>query len=866
MTPPEPVAPRLVEREQELTDVAEVARDAMSGSGCVVLVSGEAGIGKSSVVNAVRGRIPAEARLLVGHCDDLSTARTLGPFRDLIGSVGAELSAALRDGTDRDRILTALHAELDWAGRPTVLVIEDVHWADDATLDVLRYLVRRVDRLPLVLMLTYRDDELGRQHPLLQLLGMVGGQARRLALRPLSAAAVRELCAGTGLGAAEVLAVTSGNPLFVSEVLAAGPGAGVSRTVTDVVLARLGRLDDPVREAVEQLSVVPTAIERQLVDALVPGGLAALAAAEERGFLTVTPRQATFRHELTRRAIADAVPAGRQALLNARVLAALIDDPAADVARIVHHAAAAGDHGAVVRFGPTAARSAAALGAHREAAAHYRLVLAQAEAFAPAERAALLDGYAVMSYMTGESDCAVPAQQQAIALYRELGASASVGAGLRWLSRMHWIAGDRPAAEATAAAAVAELERVGDRRLLAIAYSNRAQLDMLARRSSAAVPMAERAVALARETDDVATLCHALNNLGSALWALGRPDGRGLVEESLRIALEINAFDDAARAYTNLAWPLLDQFQLDDAQQYIDAGIAFADGAEHGVFIEYLRIGRARLEMHRCEWDAAIRSAEQAVTGHAQFRYQALTVTGRIHCRLGAASGAGELATAVELAREANEPQWLGPVAAASAEAAWLRADHAAIVAVAAAPYAELFELDDPSLWPELAFWLGKAGHPVRLRPSANPYGLLAAGDWREAADIWQATGCRYEYALALAESAEPHDQLAAIEVLDALGAKPLARILRDGLRRRGITTIPRGPVMSTQQNPAGLTGRQLEVLELVADGLTSAEIADRLVVSIRTVENHVSAVLGKLGVHSRAEAVSRSRAFLRSR
>lgn len=176
--------------------------------------------------------------MLVGHCDDMSTARTLGPLRDLIGSVGADLSAALRDGDDRDRILTALRAELDWPGHPTVLAIEDVHWADDATLDMLRYLVRRVAQLPVVLVLTYRDDELGRDHPLHQLLGLVTGQGRRLELLPLSLAAVRELSAPDGgvapqIAAEEVYSITSGNPFFVSEVLAAGPAAGIPRTVTD---------------------------------------------------------------------------------------------------------------------------------------------------------------------------------------------------------------------------------------------------------------------------------------------------------------------------------------------------------------------------------------------------------------------------------------------------------------------------------------------------------------------------------------------------------------------------------------------------------------------------------------------------------
>ena len=152
----------MLERDTELAALAHAAREAADRHGSVVLVKGEAGIGKSSLVEALRSHLPAEGRMLVGYCDDLATPRTLGPFRDLVGSVGTELSRAVTDGSERDRELTALRTELTWFDHPTVLVIEDAHWADDATLDALRYLIRRIADLPAVLVLTYRDDELNR--------------------------------------------------------------------------------------------------------------------------------------------------------------------------------------------------------------------------------------------------------------------------------------------------------------------------------------------------------------------------------------------------------------------------------------------------------------------------------------------------------------------------------------------------------------------------------------------------------------------------------------------------------------------------------------------------------------------------------
>ena len=161
----------VLERDTELSALADAVQAAAGGTGCVVLIMGEAGIGKSSLIEALRARLPGSGRMLVGYCDDLATPRTLGPFRDLVGRVRAELSRAVMDGSDRDRVLAALHAELSWPEHPTVLVIEDVHWADEATLDALRFLIRRIADLPAVLILTYRDDELDREHPLRGLLG-----------------------------------------------------------------------------------------------------------------------------------------------------------------------------------------------------------------------------------------------------------------------------------------------------------------------------------------------------------------------------------------------------------------------------------------------------------------------------------------------------------------------------------------------------------------------------------------------------------------------------------------------------------------------------------------------------------------------
>ena len=855
----------ILERDAELAALAHAAREAADGHGSVVLVMGEAGIGKSSLVEALRFHLPAEGRMLVGYCDDLATPRTLGPFRDLVGSVGTELSRAVTDGSERDRVLTALRTELTWPDHPTVLVIEDVHWADDATLDALRYLIRRIADVPAVLILTYRDDELNREHPLHGLLGQASrsDHVRHLPLHRLSQQAVRQLSAGSSVDTNDLFALTSGNPFFVHELLASTQGERVPPTIADAVLARVRSLDPSTQDVLEQLAVVPSALDRWLVDALVPGSgqggegtVAALAAAEERGLLSVSTRKIAFRHELTRRAIAGSVPAARLLALNQRVLAALIDHDGSDVSRIVHHAAQAGDQDAIIRYGPAAGRDAARAGAHREAVAHFGLVLEHEGRFAPGERAELLAQYAIECYTIGAIDKAVKAGRRAVEENRSLGDLRQLGACLRWLSRIWWMAGNRANAEQAGREAISVLERAGDSRLLALALSNESQLCMAACRFAESIEYGERAAALARETGDAAVTSHALTNIGVSRWGLGDPAGQPTLDEALRVALEAGDVEDACRAYVNLVRNLLDWCRLEEAERYLTAAMKLAEETEFFGILSYMQVMRARLEFARGSWDEAVRAAEAAVDAFLPARCPALIVLGRVQVRRGQARAAGLLLSAWKLAVQLDELQRLGPAAAARAEDAWLRGDHARVRDIAMPVYQEARRLGERAYQAELGYWLTKAGQPTEAA-SDHPYALQAAGRWREAAGLWQAAGCPYEHAAALAESPEPGDLLASLEILDELGATPLATLVRRRLRALGTTRIPRGPRGETRVNPAGLTTRQVEVLRLLGMGYTNAQIASQLVVSVRTVDSHVAAVLAKLGAASRREAAA---------
>jgi DNA-binding CsgD family transcriptional regulator/tetratricopeptide (TPR) repeat protein len=852
----------LLEREAELAVLRDVAREASRGVGSVVLVSGEAGIGKSSLVAELPGVVPGGGRVLVGWCDDLATPRVLGPLRDLVGRVGPALADAVRS-TDRSAVLDAIRDELDAAPGPTVLVVEDVHWADEATLDVLRFLLRRMAALHAVLVLTYRDDEVPSEHPLRQVLGLASRVVgvRRLRLARLSPAAVRRLGQASDVDPDRLFGVTSGNPYFVTEVLAAGDSEAVPLTIADAVGARLAHLDPSALAAVEQLAVIPSAAEQWLVEAVLPGPAAsavdALVVAEERGLLAVTPGRVAFRHELTRRAVVDTMPAARRVAANRRVLEALLDRPDAELSRVVHHADQAGDRDAVLTHGPRAAAEAIAAGAHRQAAAHLRLVLDHDPDLEPDAEADLWESFAVESYTVDAPSAEVlQAQLRAVVLRRQ-GDSISLGASLRWLSRIAWWAGAPEIAGAAADEAVERLTGTGDPDALAMALSNQAQLHALAGRDQEAVALCAKALAMSGISP--ATRSHLLNNRGLALIQTGDSEGYAALQESLRVALDAGEPEHACRAYVNLAWLEVERLNTASAEELILAGIEFADRSEFLTFGRYLHLELGMLRFTTSHWDEVLPAAASALDGSPPIRCSALTLIGRTRARRGEPGADELLHEAWELAVQVGECQRIGPAASALAEAAELNGDAAAAREVVESAYRLAQRHGTTAVRAELAYRMGQVGTPVGGNGIPHPYALLADGRWREAAQRWRESGCRYEAALARTSSTDPHDLLEALAELDELGAEPLARSVRATLRLMGVAKVPRGPLPSTRDNPSGLTQRQSEVAQLVVQGMTNAEIAAHLVVSIRTVDSHVAAILGKLGTRSRRELVTRA-------
>ncbi|HVG21262.1 MAG TPA: response regulator transcription factor, partial [Blastocatellia bacterium] len=397
---------------------------------------------------------------------------------------------------------------------------------------------------------------------------------------------------------------------------------------------------------------------------------------------------------------------------------------------------------------------------------------------------------------------------------------------------------------------------------LAMAYSNRAQLHMLADDNQQAVIWGSRAIELAEKLGATETLVHALNNVGSAELLARNEHGRIKLEESLRLALANNLQDYAARAFANLASFTVRDRNYRLAMRYLDNGIAYS--TEHNLDSRklYMTAWRARANFEQGDWD---RAADDAafVLGHnrvsAITRIPALAVLGHVRVRRGDPDAAQLLDEARELAAETGELQRIVPVASARAEFAWLKGDLEQVMSEARFVLEMARGHDESRLHEEFAFafWVWRAGGDVEAHEKlATPYALQMRGDWRAAAESWRQIGCPYEEAMSLADGDEPARR-AALDLFERLGAAPAAERLRQILSASGVRGLRRGPRQSTKENPAGLTNRQMEVLALLAYGLSNNEIAARLFISAKTVDHHVSAILSKLDARTRAEAVS---------
>jgi DNA-binding SARP family transcriptional activator/DNA-binding CsgD family transcriptional regulator/tetratricopeptide (TPR) repeat protein len=851
-------APRqLVERGDFLAQLEALRGEALGGSGRLVFLGGEAGVGKSALAAALAAAAAGHT-VRRGCCDNVTTAEPLGPLVDAL----PELAGVLAGDAGLSKFGLFQHVRNLLSGSPLLVLVEDVHWADEATLDVLRFLGRRLAGSELMILATFRSEEVGRDHPLTVVLGDLATMPGvvRMQLPPLTGTGVRQLLeqASSELDAGEVYLSTGGNPFYVTEVIAAGSGQ-VPATVRDAVLARVSGLSQPGRDVVAAAAVLGRGSAADLLARVSGQPLAAVDECLHRGVLVADGNAVSFRHELARLAVQHSLPRDQRAQVHAQALAELIARGSGDDRQLAYHAAGCGDRTAVLRHAPVAAARASRLGAHREAAGQLDLALRHYDR-PDRRRAGLLAHLSYECHLTGRLDRAQSCQLEAVEIYEREGDALAVGRSQRWLSRLAWMRGQAEDSRRHAAAAIAALEPLEPGRELAMAYSNMAQLRMLAGETAEAVRGGTRAIELARRLSDRETEAHALNNVGTALCMAGDvPDGLARLAQSLDLALANDAHEHVARAYNNLGHTAVANRMFADADRHLRAGIVYC--AERD--LDTLRLNMVALQVWSLAEQGRYAAADQGladVLRHPDVspitRLGPLAFAGALAARRGGDDTAA-LDEALRLAVHTGEVPDLVPVAVARAEAAWIAGRVHDIVAEVDRVWPAAVASPLPWDLGELSWWLQAADeHRQAPIPLARPFALMLAGEHSAAAEQWRALGCPLWQAYALARSPHTQDAQECLDILDRLGI-PAARraVLRD--RHASGLPVPRGPRAASRANPGGLTARELEVLGLLADGLSYAEVAQRLTLSEKTVGHHVSAVLRKLGEPTRSRAVA---------
>jgi DNA-binding CsgD family transcriptional regulator/tetratricopeptide (TPR) repeat protein len=845
----------LLEREIELDLLdSALARIGMTG-GQVVLVRGEAGIGKSSLVNAfVEGR-ERNAHVYYGACDDLVIPRPLGPFWD-IARDERSLVPLLEKG-DRIAVMQAAIELLSASLRPSIMVIEDTQWSDEATLDAIKYLGRRIGRTNGLLVLTYRDGVVDFEHPLRGVIGdLPAGNVMRIQLAGLSGSAVRSITDGSGLDSDDVMAVTNGNPFFVTEMVAA-TGESVPSSVQDSVMSRVSRLSPQARDFLGAISVIPQALSSSDALRLTGSDGGVIDECVSRGFVERTDGSVSFRHELIRRAIESSLPEGERISANRRVLEEL---PGDNPAVLVHHAREAHDVDRILEFAPLAARGAASVGSHREAVSHFRQLSELTDQIGRSELSQILREWARAEFLVANFQKAIELNERALELHRHDADVIAESQTLTETALYHENAGHRDQAENLARLAV---EVLGDDPAgsdLARALETEAYLQAMANRPRIAKELVDRTLEAGGEGIDELVLVRSLNHSGVVAAAEGYMKGQAALDAARTRAEAAGMWFEEARALVNFAWHATENRDLTRGSDYAQRTIASCIRHDIPTLESYGSAVYATVLDFTGDWEKAEDLARDQMDRMPLSRLVAHPLIGVLEARTGRPAAHHTLSEAHEAALGMRELQRRGPVVVAAAEHEWIT--NKAVLS--------RDEMKDVmSEWLRVGFkwspgsiarWLWQLGELTEPPEGiAEPYRLLIEGEPQDAATLWRTIGIPYERALALMHG-DLENRIEALEILETLGASAVAAKLRRTLRDDGVV-VPRGKSRESRSHAAGLTARQAEILQLLDEGLTNIEIADRIFVSPRTVESHVSAVLAKLKCSTREGAVIQARA-----
>lgn len=856
----------LLEREDYLSQLINFFAQAENGIGHTVFLMGEAGIGKTSIVHSLENEIKSRAHFYFGACDSLFTPRPLGPLYDIAGKLGESFIEMLRNDKSRNHIFSTFLEEL-CKSSPLVLVFEDLHWADEATVDFIKYMARRIKRSKCLFLLTCRDNEVRASHPVRNLFGeLPTGVFSKLNVEPLSEGAVKKIAASFGYTrGSEVYHLTGGNPFYVIEILS-NDLQRIPDHLKDSILRIFRSKDVDTQELLSFLSIIPTKIEFRVAERIKKDFGGDIDDCVWSGIIVKGNEYFSFKHELFRLTIEESLQPSKRKNFHKKMFQILLETRGVTkrFSQLVHHAQQVGEKELIAQIVPMAAKEASLAGAHIEACKLYRIAIDNTPTL-NSRLAELYDNHAHECYLINQAGTAIESLQKALDFWRAQKNRLKIGNALRFMSRLKWLQGRRDEVMALASESIIELEQGPPTHELALSYSHLSQLYVIYNDLQKGLKWGQKALDLAVKIEDQSVLAHALNDIGTVQLTdpSTQVEGEKNLAKGLSLALKNNWHEQVGRAYSNCATIFALTKNHSKALVAFDDGLKYCEANDLTFLTSCMLSEKVKLLLDKGNWEEA-KSIALLLKANTFLpplvRIGAITVLSRIYIRKGEFEEAQKLiAEGKKISRHSHEAHQFVPILISELELFWIDnkpIDEGDMIYVEE----ELFpEKHDSWYYSELAYWMNKCGiltperKQVRL---TKPYHIDVYGDSAAAAQTWKELGCPYERALALFNG-DQKSQREALAILSELGASATYRMLRAKLKTIGIKKIPKGHRKSTRNNPMELTNRQIDILTLLSDGLQNVEIADKLFISTKTVTHHVSAILARFEVNSRTKAVA---------
>jgi len=665
----------LVERDGFLTLMQKTFDEVRTSEGHCILISGEAGIGKTSLVREFSKKNKEDCRIYLGACDALFTPRPLAPIYDI--------ALQIKDDSwvtdDRSILFTGIFRELENQKKATLIIVEDIHWADEATFDFLKFFIRRITRLHCLLLVTYRDNEIHSSHPLRTVLGQLPPDFfTRLQLTPLSSGAVETMAAEKGYKGKDVYSISGGNPFYVNEILASY-STGIPDNIKDSILSVYNRQNEKTKQVWQILSVIPSGLEVKYLEKLEPYFSEAIHDCLDTKILIMTGVLISFKHELYRRTIETSLSPVIRRDINKRMLDILVEnsEQPREMERIIHHAKNASENEVVVKYAPLAAREASSVGAHIEAA---KLYLTAIEYYQEKDKNILIDfykAYAYECYLTNQVKEGIIYIGKSLNFLELKNDIVGISTCLHLLSWLWWFDGNGKKAIDTARKSIDLLANQPLSSTTAMAFAHLGRLKMLSDETEECLLWSEKAMAMAKELANEEILCYTLNSIGSVLAKniSTRKKGLEFLQESMDVAVKIHHEEYIGHAYANLAANAVRMKDYVNAKKILEAAKQFLEERDIDLGTKYLLAYETRLALETGNWAKANSIASNFINNDDLppiGKIGVLIVAATIKMRRGEADAAPLLLEAMDKASNTGEPQRIAPTLTAILEYEWI--------------------------------------------------------------------------------------------------------------------------------------------------------------------------------------------------